>query len=161
MLRLEHVARTRDHEQVFAITDDQHRLQFLQVFVGTPVFGQFDRCAGQLPGCGLEFLFQTFKQGKCIRRRSCKATDHILTTGGQTPHLARGSLDHGLPKAHLSVARDDDLATLAHTDDGRAMPAGEIFFCHRAAPSRVLPDYMAGSAVANNPAPLVHLQSER
>ena len=53
-----------------------------------------------------------------------------MPTGFEPAYFTRGSFDHGLAKAHLTVAGDNDLTSTTYAYDRCAMPAWKFFFRH-------------------------------
>lgn len=55
MFGCQDITRAGDHEKVFAVADNQYRLQFLQVFFGASVLDLIHVGVGELPRRGFEF----------------------------------------------------------------------------------------------------------
>ena len=145
MFGLQHITGAGDHVKLLAVSDDQHRFELLQIFVGAPVLGQFDRGTLQLARRGLKLAFQPLQQGEGIGGGPGKARDHVIAARREAADLAGGALDHGLAEADLTVTGDHHLAALAHADDGGAVPAGELIVCHLSTLSIVSRSYMAAA----------------
>ncbi len=126
MFGLQNIASASDYEQDFAVRYNQHRFEVFQVFVGAPVFCQFDRGADQLPRCGFQFGFKTFHQGEGIRRRPCKPAHNVMPTRINPADLFGGAFDDRLAKANLPVTSNHHFAAFANTHNRGAVPAGEF-----------------------------------
>src|SRR3984893_4026863 len=119
-LRLEDVARAGENKRHLGIRHDHHGFQPAQIAIGTPVLGELDRGAGELPGILLELGLKPLEQGESIGSSPGEAADHI--TLAEAPDLLGICLDHGLPNRDLAVAADYDTALLADGEDGGAVP---------------------------------------
>src|SRR5580704_14373562 len=119
-LRLEDVARAGENKRHLGIRHDHHGLEPAQIAIGTPVLGELDRGAGELPGILLELGLEPLEQGESIGSGAGEAADHI--TLAEAADLLGICLDHGLPNRDLAVAADHDAALLADGEDGGAVP---------------------------------------
>src|SRR5947209_18274351 len=119
-LGLEDVARAGENKRHLGIRHDHHGLQPAQIAIGTPVLGELDGGAGELPGILLELGLKPLEQGESIGGSAGEAADHI--TLAEAADLLGICLDHGLPNRDLAVAADHDAALLADGEDGGAVP---------------------------------------
>src|SRR3954447_8993472 len=64
VIRFDEVAGAGEQEQLFAIHDDEHRLQATEGAIGPPVLGELDGRTLQLPPVLLQFRFEAREQGE-------------------------------------------------------------------------------------------------
>ena len=122
VLRLQHVAGAGEDQRDVLVGDRHHRLEPAQIAVGAPVLGELDAGARELARMLLELGLQPLEQGEGVGGGAGEAGDDLAVA--QPAHLAGVGLDDGLAHRDLAVAGDDDLAALAHGEDGRAVPVG-------------------------------------
>src|SRR5690606_24841964 len=95
-------------------------LEPAQIAIRAPVLGQFDTGTGKLVGILLEPRLQPFHQGKGVSGGAGE-TDQYGAVLADAAHLAGIALHDRLAGGYLAIAGNDDLAALAHHDDGRGM----------------------------------------
>src|SRR5262245_53331294 len=131
-LRLQHVAGAGEHQRDVVVGDDHHRLEATQIAVGSPIFGELNRRAGQLAGILLELAFQPLEQRKCIGGGAREAADDVALA--QPAHLLGIGLYDSLADRDLAVAAHDDEPVLADRQDGRCVPEVGLRGLHQLGP---------------------------
>ena len=112
VLRLENVARTRDHERRAPVGDREHGLETPQDAIRAPVLGELDGRPRQVPLVLVELPLEALEQRERIGGRSGEAREDAVVV--QATHLARGRLDDDAAERHLPVAAKRDRAVAAH-----------------------------------------------
>jgi hypothetical protein len=84
-----------------------------------------------------QFGFQALEQREGIGRRAREPGDNFVVR--QAAHFARIGFQHLIAEGYLAVAGDDDLAVLAHSQNGCAVPGFRIMCAHKLSPRDLIP----------------------
>ena len=117
MFGFEHVTRSGNGQADVLVGHQHHGFKTAQIAIRTPVLGEFDAGARQLPGILFQPGFQPLQKCEGIRRGTGEPGDDGVILA-ETAHFAGIALHDGLAKADLTVTGNNDLAALADRDDG-------------------------------------------
>ena len=119
VFRLDHVAVAGEDEGAGFVGDDEHGFEAAQHAVGAPVFGEFDRCAQQLPVLFFQLAFKTLEKGEGVGGAAGKSGEDTVFI--ETADFARVALHDGVAERDLAVTGDGDVATTTDGEDGGRM----------------------------------------
>ncbi len=86
-----------------------------QVFVGTPVFCEFDRGAAQVAVVLLELRLKAAEKRESVGGRPGKSGEDFLLI--EATNFLGFVLDHRLAESYLTVARHHDLVVATNAED--------------------------------------------
>src|ERR1700729_3019859 len=107
MLRLDHIARSRDHVSALGIGDAEQGLQAPQAAIAAPILCQLDGRTREIAEF-FELALEALEQSESISRTAGKAGEHLAAI--KPPHLACIGLHHALSQGDLAIAADRDAA---------------------------------------------------
>src|SRR6185437_12422944 len=110
-VRLDHIALAAEQKRLLFIGNEQQGLQMAQKFVGTPVFGEFDRRAANIAVVLLQLGLKAAEKRKSVGGGTRESRQDLLLI--QPTDLARVVLNHTLTKRDLSVPGHDNAAIAA------------------------------------------------
>src|ERR1017187_11029792 len=87
-----------------------------QIFVGAPVFCEFDGGAADVAVILLQLGFETAEQGESVGGRAGKSGKNLVLI--KAANLLRAVFDDGFTERDLSVAGHDYLVIAADAEDG-------------------------------------------
>jgi len=94
-----------------------------QIFVGTPVFREFDGATAQVAVILLQFGLEPAEQGESVGGRAGKSGQNLVLI--KAPNFFGPVLDDGFAERDLSVAGHNNLVVAAHAEDGGRADAAE------------------------------------
>src|SRR4029077_13345057 len=92
VVRLDHIAISRQKKGGLAVGDDEQRFQMAERTVLALFLSEFDRGFLQISGMLLELALKALEERDGVGGRTCKAGDDFVVE--QAPGLARGVLHH-------------------------------------------------------------------
>ena len=116
VIGLDHVTISRHHEERFRIGQQEHRLEFSQHPIRSPITRQFDRSTPNVSRVRFEFPLEPFHQRQRVRHAAGKS-DEGPTLRDPTYFLSALFHDR-LSECNLTVGRQRDL-TVAKNGDHR------------------------------------------
>src|SRR6185437_5427358 len=124
-VRLDHIALAAEQKRLLFIGNEQQGLQMAQKFVGTPVFGEFDRRAANIAVVLLQLGLKAAEKRKSVGGGTRESRQDFLLI--KPPDLAGIVLDHTFTKRDLSVPGHDNAAIAA---DAKNCSGANQTFCH-------------------------------
>ena len=109
LIRLHHIALSREHQHFVSISHYEPSFQAAQHAISTPFFGQFYCRPPELPSILLQHTLEPLKQGQRISHRASKSGDHLVVI--ESTHLLGTAFQHNISSGNLTISSYGHLVT--------------------------------------------------
>ena len=108
---LDHIALSAEQKGLLFVADQEQRFQVAQIFIGAPVFGEFNCAAAEIAVVLLQLRFEAAEKGEGVGGGAGESGEDFVVV--EAADFFRGVFDDGLAESDLSVAGKDHAAVAA------------------------------------------------